>query len=280
MGRNFYQLVAIDEERNEYIIGLKNSNKENKGHLSLIDYGTSFFKNEEQMRIYFESKKEDFPKNCEFKIKYIYSGEIKYVSCIYDEPLLKDEIRKKYLQKDNKFERINTKQTKYDQRVLAIKLFEVLEKLLKDEKFFEMFVLYEKNRLGMSNILNQKIQESIHKYTYLINLPILDQEEEKEKNELRFSIIRELEQYRQFRTLYLLVKNYKNGQLRLDIENIENNLDYIEYMKSNEKKEGTWDFDEELEIPEDVKYSYDKGDMDEVYQNFDLDDLIGKGLRR
>ena len=51
-------------------------------------------------------------------------------------------------------------------------------------------------------------------------------------------------------------------------------------MKSNEKKEGTWDFDEELEIPEDVKYSYDKGDMDEVYQNFDLDDLIGKGLRR
>ena len=34
MGRNFYQLVAIDEKKNEYIIGLKNNNKENKGHLS------------------------------------------------------------------------------------------------------------------------------------------------------------------------------------------------------------------------------------------------------
>ena len=280
MGRNNYQLVAIDKNNIEHVIGLKNKNKEDKGHLSLIDYGTSFFQNEDQMRYYFESRKENFPKDCNFKIKYIYNGEVKYLSCIYDEPVLKDILRNRYVKKDSTFEKEDSKQTKYEQRVLGIKLFDELEKLLKEEDFYKMLVLYQRNRLGMSNILNQKIIESIHKYTYLINLPILEEEEKNEKKELRFSIIRQLEQYKQFRTLYLLVKNYKNGELKLDIENIQDYLDYIEYMESQEKKEGTWDFDEKLVVPPDVKYSYEKGGMDEVYQNYDLDDLIGKGLRR
>lgn len=268
MGKNMYQLVAIDENKVEHVIGLKNRNKQNKGHLSLIDYGTSFFANEEQMRYYFETRKENFPKNCEFKIRYKYDGEVKYLTCIYDEPELKEVLRNKYSKDGNIFEKVDSEQTKKDQRILGIKLFEELEKLLKDENFYKAFVLYERNRLGMSNILNQKIQESIHKYTYLINSPHLDAEDEKEKTELRFSIIRELEQYKQFRTLYLLVKTYKNGELKLDIESL------------NDKKEGTWDFDEKLVVPPEVLYPYEKGGMDEVYQSYDLDDLISKGLRR
>jgi len=280
MGRNIYQLVAIDKNQNEHVIELKNKNNNNKGHLSLIDYGTSFFKNEEQMRYYFESKKEDFPKNCKFKIKYEYNGETKYLSCIYDEFDLKNILRNKYLKKDGIFEKVNSQQIDYEQRVLAIHLFEEIEKLLKDEEFYKMLVLYERNRLGMSNILNQKIQESIHKYTYLVNLPTLDNEKQKEKEDLKFSIIRELEQYKQFRTLYLFVKNYKNGQLKIYIEKMEEEQDYIEYRKSKEKKEDTWDFDEKFAVPPEVKYLYEKGGMDEVYQNYDSDDLISKGLRR
>lgn len=280
MGRNFYQLVAIDENKNEHIISLKNKNWENKGHLSLIDYGTSFFKNEEQMKNYFIQKRDSFPRDCEFKIKYLYDGEIKYLSVIYDEPILKDMLRNKYLKKQNTFEKAKSKESDYEQRVFAIKLFDELEKLLKDATFLEVLKLYEKNRLGMSNILNQKIHECINKYAYLINLPVLEGEDEKEKVELRFSIIRELCQYKQFRTMYLLIKDYKNGDLKFDIEKIKEELDYFEYMESKKSKEGTWDFDEKLVVPPEINEVYQNGGMDEVYSEYDLDDLIDKGLRR
>lgn len=280
MGRNFYQLVAIDENKKEYVIELKNRNNQNKGHLSLIDYGTSFFKNEEQMRNYFIGKKENFPRNCEFKIKYLYDGEIKYLTVIYDEPILKDMLRNKYLKKDNIFDKTSSKEIDYEHRVFSIRLFEELEKLLKDELFLKTLGLYERNILGMSNILNQKIQESIHKYAYLINLPVLDPEEEKEKTELRFSILRELGQYKQFRTLYLLIKSYKNGEFKLDLERINEDEEYFKYRQSNEKKENTWDFTDSYGLPPEIKESYEKGGMDEVYSQYDLDDLMSKGLRR
>lgn len=280
MGRNIYQLVAIDKDGVEHVIGIKNRNKQNKTHLSLIDYGTSFFESEAQMRYYFETRKENFPTNCNFKIKYVYDGEVKYLNCIYNEPFLKEEIRKRYLKKDGIFEKINTKQTEHEQRSMAYKLFDEIEKLLIDENFYTSLVLYEKNRLGMSNILNQKLQESLHKYTYLFNSTFLNEEDIKEKNDLKHSIIRELEQYKQYRTLYWIVKTYKMGELKLDIETLDDEKKYIEIMKSEEKKEGTWDFGEKINVPEDVQYRYEKGGMDEVYQNFDLDDLIGKGLRR
>lgn len=288
MGRNNYQLVAIDENKVEYIIELKNKNNK-KGHLSLLDYGTSFFKSEEQMKNYFLQKKLNFPKNCSFKIKYPYDGEIKYLSVIYDEPELNKMLRNKYSNKENIFEKRESEQVDYEQKVFAIKLLEEVEKLLKNPEFLKTFDLYMKNRLGMSDIVNEKIQTCMYQYAYLVNLPILEQDEQKEKEDIKHSIIRELTQYKQFRTLYLFVKEYKNGKINVDEEELdllspeeqrELEEEYLKIRQSEKKKEGTWDFEEKLVVPHEINEAYKNGGMDEVYGQYDLDDLIVKGLRR
>lgn len=251
--KELYQLVAIDKNNNEYIIELNNVNKKNKGTLSYIDYGTSYFKDSESLAIYLFEKGKIPTKDVQFYIKYNFKEE-KRLSVLYNEQelrkILKDDI--------------------ISFRRLGKEIFEQFILFFEDHFFCNYFfnLSYKERGLNKSDKINNKLYNYITEYYNLFlskgKLEVNDSESFQYKLLLEDKIFDELCQYKQIRTMIILVKRYK----LLKQINIE-----LEYSSLNSS-----DLDE-YEIPEEIDSAYKNGGMDEVYGIVDLDDLEAKKIR-
>ena len=81
--RELYQLVAISNGI-EYVVELKNDNKNNRGSLELIDSGTTRFQNERHLAQYLYDTGKIPTTDVRFAIKYRYDGN-KYMPVIFND---------------------------------------------------------------------------------------------------------------------------------------------------------------------------------------------------
>lgn len=248
MGNELYQLVAIDKFNNEYVIELNNDNKNNKGSLSFIDYGTSTFKNKEALATYLYNNKKIPTEEVYFSIRYYRNGP-KYLPLIYDDKILKS------VSKDIDNDRYND---------FVFYVLKQLEVQLTNRVFFRYITTKNIENVkedSNGNHLNQKLIDSIIEY---YNVFIRNENIDSNRAELQYAILSEIFNYKQLRTLYMFMEEYSKK-----IDQIE-----VKYEKPNKK-----DTDDIPFIPPDIDYAYKQGGMDEVYSTFDLDDLENQGIR-
>lgn len=192
MGKELYQLVAKDKLGNEVIIELNNSNKKNKGSLELIDSGTTLFENKYSLSNYLFKKGKIKDIEVDFMIKYFHNGE-RYLPVIFNDKRLRGITKDETIKND------------------AIYIYlKHLEALLYSKGFYNYIIsLNEKNNKQKTNgnYLNQKIINSIIEY---YNLYVRTNDIDSNKYEIQMVLLKELYNYKQFRTLYLFVEEYNN----------------------------------------------------------------------
>lgn len=259
MGRELYQLVAIDKNNNEYIIELNNENKNNKGSLSVLDSGTTYFENENHLAKYLFAKEKIPTEDVRFAIKYNYKGS-RYLPVIYNDVDL-NRISKKA---DN--------EEVFIQYVLN--LYRKIEEQLYDRDFYEHLIIINdanSQEPNNGNYLQERLMQSIIRfYDTFIKI----NESELEKEYFRKEIIRQMSTYKQFRTLYMYYQAYINPYVKENNANEE-----LKHHKTTfetlAKKESERNFD----IPDELLDVYEKYGMDGVYSITDVDEIISKGYR-
>lgn len=253
MERELYQLVAITNNNMEYVVELENKNKNNRGKLEFIDNGTtrSRFKNEGDLAKYlFDAGKIPTTK-VNFAIKYNNKGP-KYLPVIFND----DELR--YVSKN-----VEDKNIFSDYVFHFLKLLEVA---LSDSVFYNYLIrINSRNERenGNGNYINQKLITSIIEY---YNQYIKTNNIDANKADLQYSILKELYNYKQLRTLRMFYLNYKNTLQK------ENNV-------FNTKEVNKTRIEDMPDIPDDLENAYRYEGMDGVYAIADLDDLISSGVK-
>ena len=241
MGRELYQLVAIDKNNNQYVIELNNLNKKNRGSLEFIDSGTVRFANEQHLANYLHKKGKIPTKDVNFFIKYKHNGD-KYLPVIYND-------RDLFL-----FLGFNDS-AKYD---YILRFFRLIEIEFSKRYFYDFFVSENKtnsNQSNNGNFLNNKLFFDLLSYydTY-----IRTQNYESSRVDLQYSILSELFNYKQFRTMHQFYKTYA-----------------IESMNTEKMP----DYENLPDVPDDIRHAYETNGMDCVYGIVDRDYLESKGIR-
>ena len=251
MERELYQLVAITKNNMEYVVELKNENKKNRGKLEFIDNGTTRFKNEESLAEYLYNAGKIPTKEVIFAIKYNNKGA-KYLPLIFNDKEL--TYVSKNVANDDVFP---------DYVFHFLKLLEVS---LSDPVFYNYLIRINsrnEREVRNGNYINQKLITSIIEY---YNTYIKTNNIDENRADLQYSILKELYNYKQLRTLRMFYLNYKNI--------IKKENDIIPAKDVNKTN-----IEEMPDIPEDLDYAYKNGGMDEVYNIADLDDLISSGVK-
>lgn len=259
MGRELYQLVAIDKHNKEYIIELNNQNQNNKGSLNLLDSGTTYFQSEKHLANYLFRKGKIPTVDVRFAIKYNYKGS-RYLPVIYN------DIDLNRISENADNEEI----FKYD----VLNLYRKIEEKLHDRDFYEYLIVVNDTNCDEAkngNYLQERLMLAIIRY-YETFIKIKESESEKEffKNE----IIRQMSSYKQFRTLYMYYQTYMNSRVKennLFVEDKNNQPTFETLTKSESEKNS--------EIPEELLEIYRKYGMDGIYSILDVDDVISKGYK-
>ena len=259
MGRELYQLVAIDKDNNEYIIELNNENKNNKGSLSVLDSGTTYFESENHLAKYLFAKGKIPTEAVRFAIKYNYKGS-RYLPVIYNDVDL-NRISKKA---DN--------EEVFMQYVLN--LYRKIEEQLYDRQFYEYLIIVNDTNSqepNNGNYLQERLMQSIIRfYDTFIKI----NESESEKEYFRKEIIRQMSTYKQFRTLYMYYQTYMNPH-NIKENNVNEEKHHEVTFETLAKKES----ERNSEIPDELFDVYEKYGMDGVYSITDADEIISKGYR-
>lgn len=245
MERELYQLVAISTNGLEYVIELENENKNNRSKLEFIESGTCRFQNQEHLANYLYQRGKIPTKKVSFAIKYKREG-IKYIPIIY--------------QDKNLHAILNGKDgDKYYQDYVFYLLKQIEIEL--DKGFYNYLITEnERNRRGPrnGNYLNNKLMSDIN---VLFNQYIITKNIDADKSDIEYGIVKELFNYKQFRTMHMYFKNYmltKNKNIN------------VEFNHKEEKYQ---------DIPDDIRYAYEKYGMDGVWAITDLDDLADRGIK-
>lgn len=251
MERELYQLVAITNNNMEYVVELKNENKNNRGKLEFIDSGTTRLPDEASLANYLYSEGKIPTTNVVFAIKYNNKGP-KYLPLIFADKELT------YVSKN-----VGDNSTYHDYIFHFLKL---LEASLSQPGFYDYLIrINAKNEreIGNGNYANQKLITSIIEY---YNVYIRTHNIDANKADLQYSILKELFSYKQLRTLRMFYFNYKKTMQKENevIATKEVNKTNIEDMP---------------DIPDGIANAYRDGGMDEVYSIADLDDLISSGVK-
>lgn len=254
-----YQLIAIDNLTKErYIIELRNDNKSSKGSLGFIDRGVSLFKNELELAGYLYKKGKLPTLNVTFTIMYKQKGE-KYLPLIFQDNHI-NNIAKKV---DNK---IN-----YDDDFVYYVVRLLLAKL-SDENFYDYIRRENKKNqraIHNGNYVNNKILDDIIEYYYSYIVP---NNIDANSALIQYSLLNEFTQYKQLRTLYYLMKSYDmQHKSTTELEEDRTILleEYLNFLP-DETDFGLGIKEKKYEL---VKSLYNHGGMDEVYSNYDLDDI-------
>lgn len=193
MSNELYQLVAIDNSGKEYIIELKNDNKNNKSQLSVLDFGTATFKNNAALAHYLFEKGKIPTKDVTFVIKYIRNG-VRYLPIIYNDNNLKHAVKD------------------LDSKSFIDLLFYVLakfEELLNHPDFYAYILRKNQennNQRSNGNYLNNKFIEHMNEY---YNAYIRTNEIDVDRSEFRLPIFSDIaKSYKTFRTLYTYIREY------------------------------------------------------------------------
>lgn len=193
MASELYQLVAIDRTGHEYVIELKNDNKNNKGQLNVIDYGTASFANEKYLANYLYNSGKIPTIDVSFSIKYSRNG-VRYLPVIYNDGVFKHAVK----DLDDK---------KYGD--LQFYILTKFEEHLNHPDFYRFISLKnQKNSMQNSNgnYLNNKFIENMNNY---YNSYIRTNNIDIDRSEFRIPLSNEISKsYKSFRTLYLFIKEY------------------------------------------------------------------------
>lgn len=192
MGKELYQLIAMDKIGNQVIIELNNNNKYNKGSLELIDSGTTVFESKDLLADYLFKKGKIKSVDVNFMIKYFHNGE-RYLPVLFNDKRLRGITKDETIKSD------------------AIYIYlKQLELLLYEKNFYNYIIsLNNKNNKQKlnGNYLNQRIINTIIEY---YNLFVRNNDIDSNKYELQMILLKELYNYKQFRTLYLFIEEYNN----------------------------------------------------------------------
>lgn len=251
MERELYQLVAITNNNMEYVVELNNENKNNRGKLEFIDSGTARFKDQESLAKYLYNAGKIPTTEVSFAIKYNNKGP-KYLPVIFSDKELA------YVSKN-----VGDNDVYNDYVFHFLKLLEIS---LSDQVFYNYLIRINsrnEREARNGNYINQKLITSIIEY---YNTYIKTNNIDANKADLQYSILKELYNYKQLRTIRMFYLNYKNVMKK------EN--DIIPTKDVNKTN-----IEEMPDIPEDIDYAYKNGGMDEVYSIADLDDLIANGVK-
>lgn len=254
-----YQLVAIDEKNNEYIIELNNDNKNNKGTLNFLDSGISRFQNEQHLATYLykQGKIPNVP--VKFVIRYNNMGVKELPLMFFDSELYTL----------SKIANNNAFLTEY-----ALKYYLKLENALKDEEFYNyLMIINSKNTQDQKNgnFLNEHLITNISNlYKNFIIIP----NPTSEKVEIQYSIINDLTNYKQLRTLHYFYQSYANRFVKGNIVN-----------ETKETKKATFESllqresNRTSDVPEELQSAYNENGMDGVWAVADADEIIGNGYK-
>lgn len=249
MGRELYQLVAITTNNMEYIVELKNENKNNRGYLNFIDSGTARFESERSLATYLYEQGKIPTTDVRFAVKYNHEGP-KYL------PIILNDRELAYVAKSDS----NTHQ---DYIFYFLKL---LEAELHDPAFYRYVVKNTTKNAKESrngNHINIRLLHSISEY---YDTFVKTNDNESNKAEIQYDILEELFSYKQLRTLRMLYYGYRNQMIKEEI------------MSATEQEEKV-DYENMVEIPDDIANAYKHGGMDEVYSITDLDNIESKRIK-
>ena len=264
MGRELYQLIAIDKNNNQYVIELNNENKNNKGILEFIDFGTVRFRDEKHLTEYLYSKGKIPTKDVKIFIKYKHNGD-KYLPIIYNDPDLKF-----YLSLDEA--------GKIDHVERFFRLIQIEFEKLKFYNFFLTENSCNSKEVNNGNYINNKLfYDLIAFYDEYIKYKRYGQE----RTNFQRSIIKELSNYKQFRTMYQFYKSYfQNYKINVEVDEREFSQ-VIHDNKGQQINDGNI-FNDNVEdfpeIPDDILNAYKANGMDGVYGIVDLDNLAALGI--
>ena len=255
MKNELYQLVAIDKNNIEYIIELNNDNKRNKSTLEFIDWGTTRFLDENQLVEYLFNNGKIPTKDVTFAIKYFHKGP-RYIPLIFNNSELYNILKQ------------NNENEYYEFVFYVLKLFEAE---IFNRTFYKYLIhtnISNMNQNKNGNYLNLKLIKRIIEYydEYVVQNDI-----DSNKADIQYSILKELFNYKQFRTKYMFYNEYMKRKEEIKQAEIEGK--YSEEMIIPE------DYEDMCDIPEEIEIAYKNGGMDEVYSITDLDDIIQKGIR-
>lgn len=265
---NRYQLVAINNETNEeYVIPLKKGSKANKAPLGYIDSGVSRFTSDAHMAQYLYNKQSIPTTNVTFKIKYKANNKDYYLSPIYND----DDIKIVSKRAGNTLE--------IDDVFLEHEFNKLLIKLSKPG-FYEFLLKKNKNPKNNGDCLNDKIINNIIEYF-----------QEMEPNNilkisfnLENSFFKELRQYKQIRTLYMIMKEFDEltiqsvQESKLESTQLITDLPLIDLFLG----ESADDFKEfksimvKANLYDKLFKLYELGGMEAIYEIYDLDDIYDK----
>lgn len=253
-----YQLVAIDENNNEYIIELNNDNKNNKGKLYFIDRGVTRFQNPQHLasHLYEEGKIPNVP--VKFVIRYNHVGIKELPLIFYDGDLLSIS---KNADDEAKISEI------------ALKYYLKLEEMLQKYGFYNYLrTINNRNSFDKKsgNFLKDRLIDNIRK---LYENFILTQNPTSEKVEIQFEIMQDLTEYKQLRTLHSFYKTYEN--MYVNNFNEVKEFDKKTTFETITKRESA----EIPEIPQELQKAYDTYGMDGVWAIADAEDVVDKGYK-
>lgn len=270
---NRYQLVVIDNNsKQEYVVELKNDNKDNKAPLGFIDHGLSRFENDYELAKYLFEKGSIPTLNVTFKVKYKAKGKDNYLSPIYYDPYIY-----------NVSKRADNKVDAYDSFLEFV--IRTLLIYLSEAEFYDF--LLEQNRKNRKrkysgDFVDNRVINTVVDY---YNMFILPHNIDANSAEIQYTLLKEFTQYKQLRTLYKFIRDYddtkekivepafnlKAEQLCMDDPPInyyldESELEFIEpdFITIRE------------DLYEKVWNLYQLGGMEAVYELYDLDDIYQK----
>lgn len=259
MVREIYQLVAIDQNNNEYVIELTNDNKNNKGKLSFLDRGISRFSNSQHLasHLYESGKLPNVP--VRFVIRYNYDGIKEIPLIFYDEEL------------NSICKNVDNEAVMSD---YALKYYLRLEEALKNDGFYNyLMFMNEKNvsNKKSGNILHNRLIANISRFYK--NFVLLENPNS-EKVEIQYDIMKDLMNYKQLRTLHYFYKSYTNRNLK-EVEEANESVKHETTFESLLERESK----KVSEVPEHLQKAYEQGGMDDVYALVDGDEVIEKGYK-
>lgn len=265
---NRYQLVAINNETNEeYIIPLKNNAKSKKAPLGYIDSGVSKFTSDAHMAQYLYAKESIPTTNVAFKIKYKANNKDYYLSPIYND----DDIKIVSKRVGNTLE-MNDVFLEREFNNLLIKLSK--------PGFYEFLLKKNKNPKNNGDCLNDKIINNIIEYFQEMD----SQNTLKISFSLENSFFKELRQYKQIRTLYIIMKEFDEltiqsvQESKLESTQLITDLPLIDLFLG----ESADDFKEfrtitvKTNLYDKLFKLYELGGMEAIYEVYDLDDIYDK----
>lgn len=208
---NRYQLVAVDVfSGEEYIIPLKEGMSNNKKtSLSIIDFGTTCFKNERHLTYYLVKKDILKEGSYAYKITYRNKKMTKEIPCIFDNKKIHDFT-------DYKNNRVHADKLvgRKNRKILAN---EVMEKV-KDYVAFRYFSdgrIRAMNTKNSGNYNSDRVFNVLSEYHLNYNSPTNHNSalyEDCEEN-----LIKCLENYKEFRTLYINTREMKLSKSKEEI---------------------------------------------------------------